>query len=102
MMASYMKSTPRKMPFAKLAFALAMTVTAFALPARADDDEKPDARLEGYPSQVWLKEGGTGGTVGTHDRAVRGGMLVEVPVEGGPGFVADGQEPYVSAFTDDA
>lgn len=39
-------------------------VLAFApLAARAaDDDPKPDARLEGYPSPVALNEGGAGMT----------------------------------------
>jgi hypothetical protein len=55
----------RKNAFTRKICVLALTAVATLAPistCAADDEVKPDARLEGYPTQVALNEGGAGMT----------------------------------------
>jgi len=68
MMVSYMTATPRKLGgiSAAAVIVLVMLLSVICpIKARAADAEAPlpDARMDGYPTQVAINEGGAGGTL---------------------------------------
>jgi hypothetical protein len=58
-----MTVTLRKLGGKAVVMILATLLALCPLATKADDNPAPDARIDGYPNNVAINEGGTGGTI---------------------------------------